>query len=179
MKEWNNFCICDKGFVCRSKNLKCHLAFISTLSYVQRFEERPIQRREGVGTCLASSILKTSVSCARALSTTERSCGRAQHFSNAIYKRISQCVKVGFLAKISRISPTVLCSVQLISKISGKQDICSRVFLISDFCLNLRADVPSLEVPAGPRRVLSALGPAQGAGHVRCRGAAVAGRAGV
>ena len=80
---------------------------------------------------------------------------------------------------ITDFSHCSLCSVQLISKISGKQDICSRVFLISDFCLNLRADVPSLEVPAGPRRVLSALGPAQGAGHVRCRGAAVAGRAGV
>ena len=112
------------------------------------FEERP--REEGGGRHLSCIFnLETSVGCARALSTTARSCGRAQHFSNAIYKRISQCVKVGFLAKISRISPTVLCSVQVISKISGKQDIC-RV-LISDFCLNLRADVPSLEVPAGPR----------------------------
>jgi len=150
VKEWNNFCICDKGFVCRSKNLKCHLAFISTLSYnLCNFEERP---REGGGGRHLSCIfnLETSVVRARALSTTARSCGRAQHFSNAIYKRISQCVKVGFLAKISRISPTVLC-VQLISKISGKQDIC-RV-LISDFCLNLRADVPSLEVPAGPQWV--------------------------
>ena len=49
---------------------------------------------------------------------------------------------------ITDFSHCSLC-VQLISKISGKQDIC-RV-LISDFCLNLRADVPSLKVPVGPR----------------------------
>lgn len=122
VKEWNNFCICDKGFVCRSKNLKCHLAFNSTLSYdtTCNFEERP--REEGGGRHLSCIFnLETSVGGARALSTTARSCGRAQHFSNAIYKRISQCVKVGFLAKISRISPTVLCVFNLYPKYLGSR----------------------------------------------------------